>query len=223
MSDQWTDRLSEYLDGDLSEAERSELQTHLVGCVECGEIVERLRRVVARAEALDDRPPSRALWSGIVAQIRTDDRGERAVPKSTRSTVGRRISFTVPQLMAAGIALIFVTSVAVLLLQPPPSSLQTAELAEPVPSVLVGFNSSEYDATIAELRAELQANRDKLGPETIEIIEQSLTAIDNAIQDARLALERDPSNSYVSAHLAATMKRKVQLLQRVAAIAAAAD
>ena len=57
----------------------------------------------------------------------------------------------------------------------------------------------------------------------IEIIEQSLTAIDNAIQDARLALEGDPSNSYVSAHLAATMKRKVQLLQRVAAIAAAAD
>ena len=31
MSDTWTDRLSEYLDGDLAEAERTALEEHVIG------------------------------------------------------------------------------------------------------------------------------------------------------------------------------------------------
>ena len=225
MNDQWTDRRSEYLDDELSQAERAELETHLDQCAACRETLERLRRVIARAGALDDRPPTQAIWSGIAQQIRTGDTGERPVPiTAARSARVRRISFTVPQLMAAGIAHMIVTSLTVLALLPRTTELQMAqEPSTSVPNVLVGFSSSEYDSTIAGLRAQLEASRDRLDPETIEIIEQSLAAIDNAIEDARLALERDPSNSYVSQHLAATMKRKVQLLQRAATIAASTD
>ena len=35
MTDQWTDRLSEYLDGELLTGERTALEEHLVGCAAC--------------------------------------------------------------------------------------------------------------------------------------------------------------------------------------------
>src|SRR2546422_208780 len=56
--DQWTDRLSEYLDGELGIAERAALEAHLAGCPACEVILAELRRVVARAQALDDQPPT---------------------------------------------------------------------------------------------------------------------------------------------------------------------
>ena len=62
MKDQWTDRLSEYLDGELGAAERAALEGHLATCAECGATLAELRRVVARARALDDRPPTADLW-----------------------------------------------------------------------------------------------------------------------------------------------------------------
>jgi anti-sigma factor RsiW len=46
MTDQWTDRLSEYLDGDLAEHEEAALAAHLDTCAACSETLAGLRRVV---------------------------------------------------------------------------------------------------------------------------------------------------------------------------------
>src|SRR6266568_3296767 len=69
MNDQWTDRLSEYLDDDLSSAEVTALEAHLAACASCRATLDELRRVVARARALDDRPPATDLWPGIATGI----------------------------------------------------------------------------------------------------------------------------------------------------------
>ena len=45
MSDQWTGRLSEYLDGELEAGERVSLESHLQSCTECAAIVEDLCRI----------------------------------------------------------------------------------------------------------------------------------------------------------------------------------
>ena len=42
MSDRWTDRLSEYLDGGVEAAERAELEAHLADCEECAATLEQL-------------------------------------------------------------------------------------------------------------------------------------------------------------------------------------
>ena len=104
MNDQWTDRLSEYLDDELDGAERLELESHLATCESCGATLAELRRVVGRAQALDDRAPVRDLWPGIATRIgvSTDELASRRAR--------RRISFTVPQLVAASIALIAVSA-----------------------------------------------------------------------------------------------------------------
>ena len=58
MSDQWTERLSEYLDGEMQGSERAFLEAHLERCDECQETLAGLRRVVMRARSLEDRPPA---------------------------------------------------------------------------------------------------------------------------------------------------------------------
>ena len=58
MNDRWTDRLSEYLDGELGAADSTALEAHLPTCTDCRATLEQLRRVVAQAQGLEDRPPT---------------------------------------------------------------------------------------------------------------------------------------------------------------------
>jgi|GEM_PF-202803 len=111
MSDRWTDRLSEYLDGELSAAESRALEAHLEGCGECREILADLRRVVDRAASLRDRAPGADLWAGIEQRIR-DAPAVTPAPTEVRvvslfdaKRERRRISLSVPQLLAAGLVL----------------------------------------------------------------------------------------------------------------------
>src|SRR2546430_2987728 len=86
MSDTWTDRLSEYIDGTLPEAERTALEAHLAGCAACGTTLDELRRVVARARALDDRPPASDLWPAIAEQIGVSSGAHHVVSLAERRT-----------------------------------------------------------------------------------------------------------------------------------------
>ncbi len=49
MNDRWTDRLSEYVDGELGVADAAALEAHLPSCGDCRATLEELRRVVTRA------------------------------------------------------------------------------------------------------------------------------------------------------------------------------
>lgn len=104
MSDRWTDRLSEYLDGELTADEARELEAHLAGCGECRAVVAGLRQVVDRAALLRDRPPAGDLWAGIAERIREEPPEVRVVSLFDAKR-GRRVSFSVPQLLAAGLVL----------------------------------------------------------------------------------------------------------------------
>ena len=43
MKDQWTDRLSEYLDGELTGPERTTLEAHVASCDACRTTLDELR------------------------------------------------------------------------------------------------------------------------------------------------------------------------------------
>ncbi|MGH7511990.1 MAG: zf-HC2 domain-containing protein, partial [Gemmatimonadales bacterium] len=131
MHDPWTDRLSDYLDDELDAGERDMLDSHLRKCAECTAALADLKRVAIRARALTDRDPAADLWPGIAERIgtTTPSSGVPAVPITRRS--GRRWSFTVPELAAAGIALMVLSGGAAWLLHPGAASLAT------VPAVIV--------------------------------------------------------------------------------------
>ena len=90
-TDAFTDRLSEYLDGELSPVERAAVDAHLVG-PQCRSTLDALREVVSDAGSLRDSPPARELWSGIAARIAPGDRPTARVlsPRSGR----RRFPFS---------------------------------------------------------------------------------------------------------------------------------
>jgi anti-sigma factor RsiW len=91
MSDRWTERLSEYLDGELPVADQAALEVHLETCSDCSAVLADLRRVVARARSMDVEAPRRDLWPAIATRI-------GATPiRATR--VERRWSFSLPQLV----------------------------------------------------------------------------------------------------------------------------
>ena len=54
MTDTWSDRLSEYLDGGLSETERAEAEEHLRYCADCKSVLAELNEVVDWLKS--DRP-----------------------------------------------------------------------------------------------------------------------------------------------------------------------
>jgi len=56
-SDPFTDRLSDYADGELDAAERAAVEAHLAGCAPCRTALDELGAVAARAKALSDPAP----------------------------------------------------------------------------------------------------------------------------------------------------------------------
>ncbi len=78
-----------------------------------------------------------------------------------------------------------------------------------------------YDATVTELQQLLATERGQLDSSTVRILEQNLAVIDHALNEARRAVAKDPANPYLRAHLASTMRRKVDLLRRATVIAGA--
>ena len=224
--DHWTDRLSEYLDGELPEWERVALESHLQVCAECSLVVSDLRRVVRRARTLKDRPPVNDLWPGIASRIGARAAGTQKVADlASHRRPARRWDFSLPQLAAAGIALMTVSGGAVWLLSSPTTPMAVSPApsspAGTAPAVNVATKpsaSQSYAAAVADLEQVLAAGRGRLDTTTVKIIEQNLAAIDRAIAEAQRALEADSANLYLNTHLAETMRRKLDLLRQAAAL-----
>jgi len=227
IQDPWTDRLSEYVDGELPEWERHALESHLESCADCSLTVSDLRRVVRRARTLKNPAPATDLWPGIAARIGAGTaKAHDVVDLGAQRRVRRRWAFSLPQLAAAGIALMTVSGGTVWFLSG--SARQSVVLA-PVPSsppggaaavnVSMKPNASQsYAAAVADLERVLAEGRGKLDSTTVKIIEKNLAAIDRAIAEAQRALDADSGNLYLNTHLAETMRRKLDLLRQAAAL-----
>jgi hypothetical protein len=212
MTDPWMDRLSEYIDGELTLAERLELEAHLAECPGCSDTLLGLRRVVARARALEDVTPETDLWPGIATQI-----GAR---------LPRRWTFSLPQLAAASIALVALSSGAGWVLHSgivassPVSAPVPPEPPVPVVAGPAAHNAGSYDQAVADLERVLAEGRGRLDTATVRVLEQNLATIDRAIAQAQRAVAADSANLYLNSHLAATMRRKLELLRQAAALVA---
>jgi len=76
MTTEWTDRLSEYLDGTLTPEERRACESWLQSSADGRVLLDELRRVVARAKTLPDAAVPESVWQGVAAGIRS------SVPRS---------------------------------------------------------------------------------------------------------------------------------------------
>ncbi len=172
-------------------------------------------------------------------------RGETIV--DGRAWWGRRFDLGLPQLAAAVIVLVTLSAGAMWLAlrgptlpgvreTAPAGTLASGSAAAPerIPGALTrppagtaieatpasaGGGNPRYEAAVAELEKSLEEGRGKLDPRTLQVVEQNLRIIDGAIEDARRAIAADPGNTWLRSHLAATMKRKVDLLRAATMLA----
>lgn len=223
MTDQWTDRLSEYLDQELTPAERKELESHLKACTACRETLEELRAVVATAGRLEDREPDVDLWPGVKQAIGST----KVVELESRRRPARRFTFSLPQLVAAAAALVLVSGGAAWFLSQPAASqgnVATIQVPTGVEAQPISFDrKGRADSAITELERILQEESGRLDTATVRILTQNLALIDRAIGQARKALDSDPNNPYLNEHLARTMRKKIEVLRRAADLAQVAS
>jgi hypothetical protein len=192
--------------------------------VSCREVVDELRTISSAAAQLSGVLPDRELWNGVALRISGSATSAPSAPSafSAASAFRRRISFTLPQLAAAGIALMLASGGLVYLLRPePPAVTANSAPVDPDPAaaiVPVAIVDAEYDGAIADLERTLAEGRSRLDPETVRVLEQNLKAIDAAIDQCRRALEADPANSFLNSHLVSARQRKLALLRRATAL-----
>jgi anti-sigma factor RsiW len=265
--DPWSERLSEYLDGDLDARDAAACAAHVAECGACRTLVEDLQRVADEARALPASPPARDLWPDIATRLAPRAADAEAPTASaagsqapatasppTRAAVldlgdhapwwRRRLTLSMPQALAASLLLVALAGGGTwLALRPaarptvasaPPVVLETGSAAIPAtgsapgaaipataggPSPAIASVDPRYDRTVADLQRLFSTQRAHLDTSTVRILDQNLAIIDRAVADAQRAVEADPSNVYLRSHLAATMRRKVDLLRRATVIA----
>jgi hypothetical protein len=222
VSAHWAERLSEYLDGELSPAEHASCEAHLAACDTCREILRELGSVVASAQADADQQPTTDLWPGILTRITNDLKGRP-------SGLPTRIVFTLPQLALAA-SLLVAVSAGVAYLAGSRASTRPAAVEDPILAASEGlmppsgtveranFADAQFDQAVADLERVLIDRRDDLDPRTVRVIERNLAAIDQAIQEARQALDSDPANTFLNSHLADARRKKLDLLRQATMI-----
>jgi hypothetical protein len=220
--EEWTDQLSDFLDGELGAGAAAALEAHLRDCPDCTAVLNDLKRIVAQARTLPPRLPQADLWDGI---------------RDRRPAQRVRVTFTLPQLAAAAVVLMAVSGgLAWQISERADRPLQPAQLppiatAAPAatvwaereapgdrPAVPVSLSDVQYDAAVVDLEKALKSGRGRLDASTIAIVERNLQIIDQAIAQARDALAADPANGYLSSHLVEARRRKLDLLRRAAAL-----
>lgn len=212
-----SEQLSDYLDGELEARDQAAVEQHLSGCVNCRKALAGLRTVVNTARELPAAPVDIDLWRGIETRIQGD--ASRAVPFAPPPR--RTFAFTLPQLAAAGIALVMMSGGLVYFAgarQPLGPRTESAVQNGEGTITSVALADPRYEDAVHDLERTLAEGRDRLDPETVRILEQNLTTIDKAIAQSREALEADPGNAFLSSHLVSARQRKLALLRRATAL-----
>ncbi len=180
------------------------------------------------------------------------ERAPRADGSGAGGRARARLTFSFPQLAAACVAVALVSSGAVYTLMKERGAPQPTAASAPAGGASPGTTLSPrpalkeepspprkavqqaavspdetietpHEEAIAELRKALARDRQRLDPATIRTLESNLAIIELAIDQAKRALAADPANPYVKEHLADTMRKKVELLQRATMLASAAE
>jgi hypothetical protein len=227
--DIFTGRLSDYLDQELTDAERVAVEAHLAACAACRMTLSELRAVTERARRLEDTAPAADLWPGVAERLeaRVAAAGADRI-RPFRSAIRRRFTFTLPQLAAAGIALMVLSGGMVWMAQSghrdadfPVVSADAVDRPDDMRASPVNVLDTNYDQAVSDLEQLLERGRGHLDPETIRVLEDNLRAIDQSIDQSRRALAGDPANTYLNGHLARAKQRKLALLRRASGFATA--
>jgi hypothetical protein len=229
------EQLASHAEGGTAGTETEALEAHLASCEPCREEVAWIRRLRGEAATLPTSiEPSHDLFPGIRERI------TKAGP--TREEAPARTRWSASWLAAAAVILVALSSAVTLQLArdgaggtvPPrtagdpgvPGVVEPGAGAGPERFASAGEEAvwsvaSAWAPTLRELESALDERRDRLQPETIDVIETNLRIIDEAIREAREALEADPANQGAARSLNGMYESRAQVLRQASLLTGA--
>lgn len=210
------DRLDDYEDGALTEAELHAIEMHLAGCDGCRAEAARSRDLLRKAaSASREMDPPRDLWPGIASRIATQ--GEPLAGRRARWFLSR------PSGLAAAAAVVIALASILARRGPGPAPTpagSAAAVSATGGSEHVQAAEVDYIRATGQLMDALDARRSSLSPETRSAVDENLRVIDDAVRQVRDALEKDPGNRQLTRMLASTHQKKLDLLLRLLKLSA---
>ena len=165
-----------------------------------------------------DELPQRDLWAGV--QARLEPRQKATTFTFTLSQLAVAASFLIA--VVAGVTWLAVQRPAVGGGGQPQQVIQAYSSADTGGTIVpANFADAQFNAAVDDLERILREERGRLDPRTVLILERNLKAIDDAINEARMALDQDPANPFLNSHLADARRRKLDLLRHATDLASA--
>jgi len=189
--------LNEYVDSTLAVLQREAVDEHLAQCTGCRDALAELRRLVAGARQLPPSiTPPRDFWPVIGRRI-----GQRATWNLQRVWWRGALAAAAVLVIALGLYRLL-----------PPSTAHYRPAGEWAGWAAV---QADFDRASDDLSHIFAAERGRLRPETVAVLERNLAVIDVAIGESRAALAREPANAELRRFFAAAARQKVELLRWV--------
>ncbi len=200
-------RIDALLDGELSGAERAEVEAHLAACAACAALHADLLAIRERARrAPAEITPPPAVWAALERLTTRDSR--LATPPASRSPRSPWL------LAAAAVLLVTLSSLAtVLVVRDRDSRLATRDSAGAALDPRLAALEADYQRATAELVRALDAEA-ALTPSVREALGRHLAVVDAAIAEARASVLERPADPDAGGMLLAAYRQKLDLLER---------
>jgi hypothetical protein len=207
--------LNDYVDGLLSEDEARAFEKELESNLALRKAETQLRNLLASANRLPkDIQPQPNLWRGIQARLQP----RRIMVHPRHAAPGWLFRLALPVaatiLVVAGAGLVVRHMATRAAFTPTVWDRPGADLGVRLISAELRPIETEYRRTTASLREQLEASKEFLAPETVQVIDENLAIIDKAIEEIHTALKKDPGNQRLVHSLIATYDKEVELLEQ---------
>lgn len=98
-------KLSEYIDGTVSAAEKEEIETHLKACEKCSDALRELKKTIEHVKSIDEIEPPAWMTQKIMAKVRTE-------AEQRKSIFQKLYSAFVVNLPVKAVAVVFLAAIA---------------------------------------------------------------------------------------------------------------
>ena len=205
--------LDDFVDGILPQGERSRLETHLAGCDSCRSSLAELQTLLDNtADLPTEIAPSKDLWAAIQPQLGQE-----------RSAPSHLLFFRRPKYALAAAALFVLVTAGSLLLprmiERGMGSIEWMMTEWQIGQITTAAMERQYLGAIEELSYAVAEHRATVPESALDMIDQNLRVLDDAIEKSRSALRNSPSDRELQSILSTVYQQKVELLQWTAQIA----
>jgi len=208
--------ISEYIDGDLDAAKKTQLDKHCAQCADCQKFLKDFQAISSSAKELDTLSPPEGTWDKIQERMAADKQEVLTLAPQ------RQNWFSLPRLSYVLSAVLLVVFLSLVFIYGPRywSGQAIVPELENQQYTMTKLEEAEhhYQLAIKALSEAAMAQKEQLDPQVAEVFRTNLELIDQSINACRQAVLSDPSDVESRKYLLAAYKEKTNLLNEIMAV-----